>query len=451
MAHIVCITHGMAGLLYSSFELLRRLEAAGHRITYASTADVEAAVKAQGFAYRQLPLNTTSQVLARDRTKGRLVQLCSIPQRRQLMVEAMGVTQFPSMLRELKPDLLLVDLEMHPHIVSAAPLGITIALLSPWMSIWKRPGMPPLHKEIIPEVGWRGRRFGLELVWLRFRLRKLRKRWRQWRDSVGIDWVSVMRQHARATGFPFRKEVELHHWQIPFSYRSLPVLCLRTWELEFPHEPRPNVFYVGPMVHRQRKDSHPQPEVDSQLKRLISHCRESRASRRLIFCGFSSFVATNRNLLPRLIQAFEQRSDWHLVLGLGNQLDVKELGPMPPNIHAFPWVPQLRVLQHADAAIIHGGINTVEECVHFGVPMLVYCCGINDTPGTTARVVFHGLGVAGDSKNDTTQIILRRLEQLLDDCVIRKNVDRIRERVNKYPNEQYAERVVATLLGKNRK
>ena len=35
MAHILCMTTGLTGILNASFEVVRRLEKRGHRLTYA--------------------------------------------------------------------------------------------------------------------------------------------------------------------------------------------------------------------------------------------------------------------------------------------------------------------------------------------------------------------------------------------------------------------------------
>ena len=35
MAHVLCLTTGLTGILHASFEVVRRLEAWGHHVTYA--------------------------------------------------------------------------------------------------------------------------------------------------------------------------------------------------------------------------------------------------------------------------------------------------------------------------------------------------------------------------------------------------------------------------------
>ena len=67
------------------------------------------------------------------------------------------------------------------------------------------------------------------------------------------------------------------------------------------------------------------------------------------------------------------------------------LGEVPPNIRAYSFVPQLEVLQHADLFITHAGMNSVNEAMYHGVPMLVMPI-MNDQPINAEQVVRLKLG-----------------------------------------------------------
>ena len=59
------------------------------------------------------------------------------------------------------------------------------------------------------------------------------------------------------------------------------------------------------------------------------------------------------------------------IISAGNQMDLKQLGEIPPNFIVRRSVPQLDVLQHTDIFITHGGMNSVHEGLYFGVPLVV--------------------------------------------------------------------------------
>jgi len=123
-----------------------------------------------------------------------------------------------------------------------------------------------------------------------------------------------------------------------------------------------------------------------------------------------------------------------------------DLGPLPARVHTFPWVPQVHVLRHADVAVTHGGVSTIDECVLSGVPTLVYCGWETDMAGTTARVVHHGIGIAGNRQRDRTTDIRAHVDRLLVEPGFRERVRRLQGLYAAYAENRVAERAVDALL-----
>jgi MGT family glycosyltransferase len=59
------------------------------------------------------------------------------------------------------------------------------------------------------------------------------------------------------------------------------------------------------------------------------------------------------------------------VLSVGKNTEIASLGEIPANFIVRNYVPQLEILQHADAFITHGGMNSVHEGLVYGVPEIV--------------------------------------------------------------------------------
>lgn len=59
------------------------------------------------------------------------------------------------------------------------------------------------------------------------------------------------------------------------------------------------------------------------------------------------------------------------VLSVGKQTNIAALGSIPDNFIVRNFVPQLEVLERADAFITHGGMNSVHEGLYYGVPLMV--------------------------------------------------------------------------------
>lgn len=93
------------------------------------------------------------------------------------------------------------------------------------------------------------------------------------------------------------------------------------------------------------------------------------------------------------------------------QTEPAELGPLPANVVARRSVPQLQVLDRAALFVTHGGMNSVNEAIRAGVPMLVVPQGA-DQPLVAGRVVELGAGLAlrTDAVNaQTVQALAGRL------------------------------------------
>lgn len=91
--------------------------------------------------------------------------------------------------------------------------------------------------------------------------------------------------------------------------------------------------------------------------------------------------------------------------------DPAALGPLPPHVIARRFVPQPEVLDRAALFVTHGGMNSVNEAMYAGVPMLVVPQGA-DQPLVARRVVELGAGLSlrtEDATPATVNALARRL------------------------------------------
>ncbi len=455
MPHIVIVTSGIASLYNSAFGLAHQLLADGHRVTFASPAPLQAAAQAQGLPFVQLDATIPHTHTAAARTLmakliGWLGKPLTIGARRQSALDALGTQDFEAHMARLAPDLCIIDIELSAYIISACARNIPTASLAAFLSLRKYDGVPPLHLGIVPGVGWQGSRWGIEWAWLRYRLWKWLHFQTQRIRAVGADPISVLSQHARQVGFPFEREVARYQWLLPFIFRRLPLLYTNAYEIEFPHQPHPSSHYLGPMLLLDRDDMHVSPvqgEVNAALDRFLAE-RAENPQRRLIYCAFgAAFKGDDSAFLHKVVHALRDETGWDVILALGGRRDPRDLGDLPPHIRAFGWVPQLRVLEHADCAVIHGGIGSMNECVHFGVPMLVYPFkNTNDQLGAAARITYHRLGVVGDRDTDTPLQLRDHIRTLLSDDGYRQRIDAMNNHYQRYREERRAVRIVNALL-----
>jgi MGT family glycosyltransferase len=93
------------------------------------------------------------------------------------------------------------------------------------------------------------------------------------------------------------------------------------------------------------------------------------------------------------------------------QTDPEAVGPLPANVLVRRFVPQPAVLARAALFVTHGGMNSVNEAMYAGVPMLVVPQGA-DQPMVARRVVQLGAGLSiatQDVARGTVRVLARRL------------------------------------------
>jgi MGT family glycosyltransferase len=62
---------------------------------------------------------------------------------------------------------------------------------------------------------------------------------------------------------------------------------------------------------------------------------------------------------------------WQVVMSTGGNLRMEDLGPIPENFIVRTFVPQVELLRRCAAFVAHGGMNSVQEALYFGVPMVL--------------------------------------------------------------------------------
>lgn len=443
MARIVLITTGLTGILNASYELASRLKADGHEVTCAAPRPVGAQVQAQGFDFVELEpvqFDPAPPVPALPGLPGKAFRVAHkylfARKRLKMALRALGMDAFAARMRGLKPELVLIDIELHEHIMTLHTQGFRYVLLSQWFSLWRRPGLPPLVSDALP-----GNQAALDAAWNAIEEQRHSMFERQRKRSAGTDRRSVLLAYAQQVGFPLEL-IPDNYWPGPFTYAQLPVLSMTAQELEFEHDVRPNLTYIGPMVAENRVEKTLSPALDQKLAAVLAKAREKQ----LIYCSVSTFKPGDTAFLERVVEAVSGQADWQLIISLGGLLESSEFAKLPENVAAFASVPQLRVLREAALSINHGGIHTINECMHFGVPMLVYSGKRSDQPGCAARVHHHGLGRMADKDLDGAAEIRANIAEVLQQPSYKQRVLEVRAQMQAYKSNRTVEQFVRTQL-----
>jgi len=177
-------------------------------------------------------------------------------------------------------------------------------------------------------------------------------------------------------------EFRLSHGLGPFDYEtlwsSLAQISQQPVQFEFPRKHLPKHFhFTGPFVRPQQR-----PAVDFPWHKLGS-CP-------MIYVCFGTALRPDSQLLTLLVEACRPLPV-QVVVSLGG----RETQPLPASddqAMVVPYAPQWELLQRAEVAIHHAGLNTTLECLSAGVPMLVLPRA-HDQPGVAARIEWTGCGL----------------------------------------------------------
>ena len=460
MARIVYITNGLISPLNASFELSRQLTEAGHEIIYLSHADISASVAANGYRFVRITENAeimdelirAQATIKPVRSLSDLIALIRLG--RGAKKKSLGSRQFEDQLEELRPDLLIIDIEMHTAIISAAQLDIPMVTPILWFSILRNLSLPPMNTDLLPpqtigqrlRVRWEWYKKFFAWIFLR-PLRELlprRLKRRLGPISFGTTQAADLKAVAKAKGYNLRRETSCFHWLKPHVYRHIKVICYNALEMDFPHQPPAQIEYVGPLILENR----PETEITQTASHRWQEFRDDsqRENRSIVYCSLGTFWATDTSFLEKVIAVFKKKREWALVIGLGGKLSADELTSIPENVLAMSYAPQLEILQDADVAITHGGIASINECIFYEVPMLVCSTGHVDQPGCAARLEYHQLGIRLDIATTTSEQLETHLSQLLNSNSIRGNVRQMKVVFDRYREQGAAVSYIEKLL-----
>ncbi|WP_328891813.1 macrolide family glycosyltransferase [Streptomyces sp. NBC_00316] len=143
--------------------------------------------------------------------------------------------------------------------------------------------------------------------------------------------------------------------------------------------------------------------------------------RPVVLVALGSFGYENQAAFYRDALAALADLPWHVVMSLGGLVTPDDLGPLPPNVEAGPWVPQLSVLAHASAFVSHAGMGSTMEALSFGVPpVVVPRTGEQDL--VAARVAELGLGRSIAPDELDAQVLRAAVLDLSEDQAVRGRV-----------------------------
>lgn len=112
----------------------------------------------------------------------------------------------------------------------------------------------------------------------------------------------------------------------------------------------------------------------------------------------------------RICSKIFRNADCQVFMSIGNYIKKSDLGKIPDNFYVKKYLPQLQILEKADLFITHGGMNSVNESLYYGVPMIIFPQML-EQKANAYRVEELGAGIVGKSK--LTESILKKYVNII--------------------------------------
>src|SRR5262245_7144846 len=411
----------LSGHLNPMTALARRLQSRGHEAVFLGVPDVEPFVRAAGlrfvpFAEREFPA-------------GSVAKLWSEVARRH------GLDVVRYTCRELNPNLIRVALEYLPATLQRTGVDAVIIdtisffhELAP-MSM----GIPYVHIWNVLHLDFSGRTPVGLLSWPHDTTPEgLQRNAAGWQEAGSrcAPMIAAARPYAEKMGL----EID---WSNPGSTAStLAVITQTPREFDFPGAPWPPQFrYAGPFH-------------DDQGREPVAFPWETLTGAPLIYGSLGTLVNGLHHVYRAIIEAVDKLPETQLVLSVGKNIEVEELGPIPSNVIVVRSAPQIELLKRATLTITHAGLNTALESLGQGVPMVAIPIGY-DQPGVAARIAHHGVGEFVEVDDLTAEGLRALIRKILESPSYRERACYFREVIARTRGLEVAADVIERVLGAN--
>jgi len=376
-------------------ELVRR----GHQLVYYDADTFEQALKATGAEFRAYPNSSTFEAELAER----IHNLVSVS---VLMLEE-SIRLLPFSLDEMereKPDLVIFDslalwgmqAARLKNVSSAGSIGLFI--LDGVRGIFKWRDFPPMFRQALPKL--------LALQRLRRQLVKM-----YGRDVFPSNSI-----------FPCKGDFNI-------------VYTSREFQPDTPYIDN-SFHFVGPSI------------LATTRKEMNFPWDLLESERTKIYLSLGTLYNANIEFYRTVFKAFSDHPA-QFILAVGRVTDIRDLGLVPDNFIIQSNVPQLELLQKVDLFITHGGMNSVNEGLNYGVPLVIVPQQIEQA--FNGRLVARqGAGIVVADRppygNLNAGVLRRSVDKVLADPTYHLNAERLRRSFHKAGGYQQAAATIISRL-----
>lgn len=150
-----------------------------------------------------------------------------------------------------------------------------------------------------------------------------------------------------------------------------------------------------------------------------------KKNQRLIYISLGTIFNNDPQFYHICVDAFTN-CPYNVLISIGKAMDSKVFGKPPENIRIRSHVNQISVLQHADVFVSHGGMNSVNESMYYGVPMVLFPA-VQEQLINSLRVQQLGAGMVMKRIDLTKEALHRVVTGILQNPSFKKNATEVQK------------------------
>lgn len=148
---------------------------------------------------------------------------------------------------------------------------------------------------------------------------------------------------------------------------------------------------------------------------------ELKSEKKTVYISLGTVLNKNNNFYKNCIEALKE-CNLNVIMSVGEKTDISDLGEIPSNFQIKHRVEQIKVLKKSDVFLTHCGMNSVNESLYYGVPMVLFPQH-SEQALVAERTAELGAGIM--LKRNNPHHIKSAVEQILNDDTYEENANKI--------------------------
>ena len=218
---------------------------------------------------------------------------------------------------------------------------------------------------------------------------------------------------------------------VSLTFTGVPELVLSAGEYNFPWETPPaGRHFIGAWIKKDRIDFMV-PEQKKALYELLDKATS------IIYVSLGTQQKkTDKSVvlfIRKITEAAGVLDKCSFIIANAAESLRNKFQYQHPNVYFFDSLPQLAVLEKAAVFITHGGLNSIKESIHAGVPMLLYPINKKyDQISNVEKAVYHRLGLTA-SRKDHPSLLAAKLTRLMTEPLFKEAIITMKTSMDKSP------------------